>query len=243
MKRSIYLFLCTFALFLSCAQGQDLYGNPDAPVAARVYNTLIRTTNGEEMGYIIKQKLIERYVQQKEIVVTDDEIETYITKKRAFQQHDIEQREVRRKEIMAELSRDSMSKDERGKLESELRTLNELHEMDLENESQENADPKVREAEEQIAEAFIKQWKINRALYQEYGGRVIYQQGGAEPLDAYRIFLENAQKKGEFEILNKEFETDLWNYYTTDSKHSFYPDNEKEKAINTPWWLNEDTTP
>ena len=38
--------------------------------------------------------------------------------------------------------------------------------------------------------AMIRQWKINKALYKTYGGRIIYQQLGPEPLDAYRQYFE-----------------------------------------------------
>lgn len=66
----------------------------------------------------------------------------------------------------------------------------------------------------------------------------------AEPLDAYHDFFKAAQKSGEFRIINKEFEPALWSYYTTDSIHTFIPEsgNEKEHAINTPWWMMERKT-
>jgi hypothetical protein len=94
-------------------------------------------------------------------------------------------------------------------------------------------------AEALVARAFIEQWKVNRALYRQYGGRVIFQQGGAEPLDAWQQFLRGAQQTGQFRLINKEIEPTLWSYYTTNSIHRFYPEAtaEKEQAINTPWWL------
>ena len=52
--------------------------------------------------------------------------------------------------------------------------------------SEESAEDKA--ARDEIAAAFIRQWKINRALYQQYGGRIVFQQGGPEPLDAYRKY-------------------------------------------------------
>ena len=98
-----------------------------------------------------------------------------------------------------------------------------------------------REAREQIASAFIRQWKINRALYRQYGGRIIFQQGGPEPLDAYRAFLEEQQEKGAFRIADKALEAEFWKYYRTDSLHSFYPAGSRQEAqaFETPWWLTE----
>ena len=42
----------------------------------------------------------------------------------------------------------------------------------------------VEQMRRDMGRAMIRQWKLNRALYQQYGGRFIYQQLGPEPLDA-----------------------------------------------------------
>jgi hypothetical protein len=87
-----------------------------------------------------------------------------------------------------------------------------------------------RAARLEIAEAFIKQWKINRALYQQYGGRIIFQQGGPEPLDAYRAFLEERQAAGDFDILDASMAASFWRYYRDDSIHSFFERGSAEEA-------------
>ena len=89
-----------------------------------------------------------------------------------------------------------------------------------------------------MAAAFIRQWKINRALYQQYGGRIIFQQGGPEPLDAYRKFLEEQRAHGDFVIVNKELERAFWRYYLNDAMHTFYPAGSKDEAqaFETPPW-------
>jgi hypothetical protein len=98
--------------------------------------------------------------------------------------------------------------------------------------------PEDAAARLEIAGAFIQQWKINRALYQHYGGRVIYQQGGPEPLDAYRKFLEESQAKGDFRIVNPALEPGFWRYYRDESIHSFYPPGSAEErtALATAPW-------
>jgi hypothetical protein len=87
-----------------------------------------------------------------------------------------------------------------------------------------------RAARLQIAEAFIKQWKIDRALYQQYGGRIGYQQGGPEPLDAYRQFLEERQAAGDFSIAGDAMATEFWRYYRDDSIHSFFEPGSADEA-------------
>jgi hypothetical protein len=229
---------CALILFASStqAQTQDSYGKADDPVVAEVRGMQIRTSNAEEMVWVIKQKLFENYVQQHDLEATDAEIREYNAKIDGFIQQDLEKQELRRSEILKALKSDSLAASDRKQLNSELKTLNDWKK------SSESAltgkmIPEEEAAKEMVAKGFIEQWKVSRALYQQFGGRVIYQQGGAEPLDAYRKFYEDAQSKGEFKIIEKRFEPAFWDYYTTDSKHSFYPENgdEKDKAINTHW--------
>ena len=67
----------------------------------------------------------------------------------------------------------------------------------------------------------IRQWKINKALYTQYGGRIIFQQFGPEPLDAYRYYIEGRKAAGDFEIYDQVMAEKFWRYFTDDSIHSF----------------------
>jgi hypothetical protein len=87
-----------------------------------------------------------------------------------------------------------------------------------------------RAARLEIAEAFIRQWKINRALHQQYGGRIGFQQGGPEPLDAYRRFLEERQAAGDFSIDDEAMAAGFWRYYRDDSIHSFLEPGSADEA-------------
>lgn len=93
---------------------------------------------------------------------------------------------------------------------------------------------------EEIAGAFILQWKVNASLHRRYGGRIAWQQGGPDPVDAWRRFLEEHQARGDFAILRPEFEAPFWRYYRADSLHSFYPPGSTEEAqafARPPWEL------
>ena len=96
----------------------------------------------------------------------------------------------------------------------------------------------VEQMRRDMGRSMIRQWKLNRALYQQYGGRIVYQQLGPEPLDAYRQYLEERQAAGDFTIHRKTFEEAFWRYFTTDSLHDFYePGGEEEaKAFTIPPW-------
>ena len=66
---------------------------------------------------------------------------------------------------------------------------------------------------------------------------MIFQQAGAEPLDAYRDFLKEQEKNGAFKIMDKTDESEFWKYFTNDAMHKFYSKDEGAKFINTPWWM------
>jgi hypothetical protein len=100
--------------------------------------------------------------------------------------------------------------------------------------------PEADAAREQVAEAFIVQWKLNAAVYRRYGGRIAWQQGGPEPLDAWRRFLEESRARGDFTILDPGQEEEFWRYWRTDSLHSFFVRGspEEAKAFAAPPWLS-----
>jgi hypothetical protein len=81
-----------------------------------------------------------------------------------------------------------------------------------------------------MARAMIRQWKRNRALYQQYGGRIIYQQFGPEPLDAYRRYLQERQAAGDFTFYTKVFKEKFWRYFTDETMHDFYAPGSAEAA-------------
>jgi hypothetical protein len=225
------------------AQEQESYGESDAPVVAVARGVQIRTNNPDEMAYVIKQILLKHYVEEKGLQATDKEIAQLLKKKQETMQGDRKKMEARRAEIQKEMASATLEDAGRKQLEKELDSIDMMDKAMSDAESRAGT-PEFAEAETRIAEAFILQWKINQSLYRQYGGRVIYQQGGPEPLDAYRKFLEAAQQSGDFSISKKDFESALWNYYTTDNIHKFFPEsgNEKDQAINTPWWLMEKKT-
>ena len=67
----------------------------------------------------------------------------------------------------------------------------------------------------------VMQWKINKSLYDQYGGRIIYQQLGPEPLDAYRRFLKQREAEGAFTIHDPTLAESFWHYFTDETIHDY----------------------
>ena len=86
-----------------------------------------------------------------------------------------------------------------------------------------------------LAEAAVKGWKFDRALYKQYGGTVIFQQSNPlEPVGAYRKFLEEHEGKRSFEILDPALREAFWAYYTGEQEMVVPP---AEVNYEIPWWL------
>lgn len=96
----------------------------------------------------------------------------------------------------------------------------------------------IEEMETSMAISTIRQWKINKALHEEYGGRIVYQQLGPEPLDAYREFLESRQAEGAFEIYDPVMADAFRSYFTDDSRHDFMEPGSADanNAFSAPFW-------
>jgi len=228
--------LAGFCLALP-SHAQESYGDPDAPVAGKALGTVVRTQDAEELRYVILKRLTDQYAQQRGIVVTQSEKDAYVKAVRDALQRDREQQLARRDELNRKLAAGGLSAAERKALASELDAANKLLAALGDPDLGATAPEELR-AREEIAAAFIRQWKINRALYHQYGGRIIFQQGGPEPLDAYRRFLEERQARGDFIILNKDLEAAFWRYYLNDAIHSFYVPGSREEAqaLEVPPW-------
>jgi len=232
------LLACSLLATLVPGCAHETYGDPKVPVAGEVLGTVIHTQDAEELRYVVLSRLTDRYADEKGIAVTQAEKQAYVKHVREALDEDRRRQAARRDELTRKLAAGGLSEVERVKLTSELDSVNRFLAALGETGPGATRDPEETQAREQVAASFIRQWKINQALYQQYGGRIIFQQGGPEPLDAYRIFLEERQARGDFEILNKDLETAFWRYYRTDSLHSFYRPGSKEatEAFAAPFW-------
>jgi hypothetical protein len=219
------LFACSVAA--GCAH--STYGDPAVPVAGKVLGTVVHTRDAEELRYVVLRQLTDRYAREQGIVVTPAEKDAYVRHVQEALAKDRAQKAARRAELASRLTAGGLSDAERSRLAAEVATLDDFLAA-LGDAGAAKADPQEEEARQQVAAAFILQWKINRALYRQYGGRIIFQQGGPEPLDAYRKWLEESAVRGDFKVDDKGLEAGFWRYYRDDGIHSFYRSGSKEEA-------------
>lgn len=86
-----------------------------------------------------------------------------------------------------------------------------------------------------MAEQFVLVWKTSRAMYEKFGGTVIFQQANPfEPIGAYRTFLESEEKAGAFRIMDAELARSFWKDYLPPYQF-IVPPNEVDYSV--PWWM------
>ena len=208
----------------------ESYGKAEDPLVAEVLGMEIRTKDVSLMQAVIGQKLLEKYAAEQKIEVSEKEIDLHIANLDAFMAEDRKKRETQLLETQEKLKSNSLSAEEKKNLLSSLKVLKSLQEMEIKEDKEKAMDPEgLLKDKQTVAEMFIKQTLINKALYKQYGGRIIFQQMGAEPYDAMHKFLKEKEKNGSFKIIDKSFEAPFWNYYADESKHSFYEKGSKEE--------------
>jgi heat shock protein HslJ len=216
----------------------EMQHSNEAPVAATVLGEEIRTDDAAEMQQAILKALFERYEAEKGIAATDAEIDAFVGSLDRAKEEDIADRSKRLAEMDRRLESGELDAAAKAALEEERKRLAEFVE-DLESSDELSAEEAAQATEmrRSFAREMITHWKLNRALYEQYGGRIIGQQLGPEPLDAYREFLEEQQTDGAFEIHREEFSDEFWRYFTDDSMHSFIdPDSDEGRVFEKPPW-------
>ncbi len=208
----------------------ESYGKVEDPLVAEVLGMEIRTKDVSTMQAVIGQKLLEKYAKQHKIEVLQKDIDLYIANLDAFMEKDRKSREAELLQTQEKLKSSSLSTEEKENLLSNLKVLESLQKMEVQEDKEKVKDPDAAlEGQQTVAKMFIKQRLINKALYKQYGGRIIAQQMGAEPYDAMHKFLKEEEKNGSFKIIDKSFEAPFWSYYADESKHSFYKKGSKEE--------------
>ncbi|MCZ6863880.1 MAG: hypothetical protein O7I42_27125, partial [Alphaproteobacteria bacterium] len=145
-------------------------------------------------------------------------------------------------EVRKKLAKSDLPASERARLEQHLETFEKAiaHELDERRSSETipNYDAMRRRSGERAGKVMIRQWKVNKALYVKYGGRVIFQQAGFEPVDAYRTFAAELEERNAVEILDPSFPAPfsrLREYL--DMPHQYMPKEDADRYFEKPWWL------
>ena len=245
MKQTVLTISLGLATVWCAAEPRPTAGpGSNSVVIAVVCGQVISRQDQPRLDGMIFETLLEKFARENKITPTEAELDAFTRgtdEQRKDHQQELEQDlpELRRELQSTTLpERDRKDKEELLRLtERALSSFREIQSL-----SRDQAD-ELRLLNRRRAEQFVLRWKINQALYRKYGGRVIFQQAGLEPLDAYRDVLRDQERTGAFIIVDKDSEKEFWRYFTTESMHQFLPAEEAARSMETLGWLWEKQPP
>jgi hypothetical protein len=226
--------LASFIIILLSCQGvisQETERDSTNKIIAEIQGRKITLSEKNNLTRLIFGELLKQFAGQNKIEATESDIDAFINKIKDAGKAQILKMEETQKRIISELNDSSLNESDRKRKQMNLQ----MTEKRLNSMKSDMQQP-VKEETRQLAIGFIKSWKTNKALYEIYGGRVIFQQNGPEPISAYTEFLKEHEKNGTFRFMDKDSEKSFW-YYFLYEKHRFYSKEDGEKFIKTPWWL------
>ena len=87
----------------------------------------------------------------------------------------------------------------------------------------------------EIATKQVIQFQTEKAMYEEFGGRVIFRQSNPQmPIDAYNKVLSRYRDAGNLTIIDEDLRDAFWDAFTPPFQYEIAPEN---VDFNQPWWL------
>ena len=180
---------------------------------------------------LINGLLMSKFAEDNAIEASDEEIAAFLDRMAEDRSQSLLDFEAERAE-QAEALDGAVDPEERERIQDHLEAL----ELAIAGISQSHrAGPEVWRP---IGKRWVERWKLDKALFDRYGGRAHYQQVGVQPFDAVIRFLEEQEASGAFRILDESYEDAFWAYWRSDG-HTFIPEEEAAVLLAIPWWLME----
>lgn len=87
----------------------------------------------------------------------------------------------------------------------------------------------------EIAAKQVMQYQAEKAMYEEFGGRVIFRQSNPQmPIDAYSTLLSRYRDAGKLNIVDEDLREAFWDVFTPPFQYEVAPEN---IDFTQPWWL------
>jgi len=178
-------------------------GAPAAEVVATVLGQditrhEIAAADGERTGDtklydLVWRRVSRHYIEHHGLAATDAEITEATAYHREFERKDRAQRARKLVELNQRLAANDLKPGERAKLEEFRAVLARLAQRDAENDGLPPPDPS---RQGKLLVPWIEMWKMNRAIYQQYGGVVALTRFGPDPKGARAALVADYERRG-----------------------------------------------
>ena len=205
MKHMLTVGLLVLAVSCFAENDSPKAGTTDTDVIAVVLGKKITTGEKDKLNGLIFSALLQQYAKDNKIEPSEAELDAFVAKLVEMEKQSQAKDEADRAQLRQQLQSTSLSDQDRKEKESRLQTIERILKSTQEaKEMSKGMEDQMRLMKRQIAQQFVKSWKINKALYAQYGGRVIFQQ--AEIRGVRHKFLTFNHAKHAFKsIKNKKF--------------------------------------
>ena len=146
---------------------------------------------------LIWPRIVGHYVAGHGLAATPAEVEEALAYHREFERKDRAQRARKLEELDRRLTVDSLGPEERAWLQEFQATLQRLASFDLE---QDRVPPQDREHPQAFLAPWVEMWKMNRAIYERYGGVVALGEFGPSPHGARAALIADYERQGLLEL-------------------------------------------
>jgi len=212
-------------------------GRPPADPAKPPPVEELQRWRGERLRALVWSAVFEDYAREHNIVVSEAEIASNIRSQERTRERLQREREAQRAALQKELAAPTLEEGRRAAAQLHLDMIERIRAFDAQRD-RELRDParraQLEAAERMIAQQWVRSWKINQALYHEFGGRIVFQQAGWEPLDAYRKLFDRYAGRKAFVVHDPSLRAAVYGYFD----HKFvYADEARAKFyFEKPWW-------
>lgn len=190
---------------------------------------------------LIYSALKERLLKEMDMEPTEAEIQSFSDFLKKSQAAHLEEFRSRREEVLKKLQSSDLSEAQRTGQEDHLKTLDNLIEQEIKLKEEEKLIPNYEDVKRQslnrVAAVMVTNWKFNKALYEKYGGRIIFQQAGLEPIDACKEFLNEHIKDETYKILDSQYDSVFDRFYEYfEMGHTYLDKKDGDQYFDKPWW-------
>jgi hypothetical protein len=178
---------------------------------------------------LIWPRIAGHYVARQGLAATAAELEEILAYHRDFERRDRAQRARKLEDLDRRLAADNLEAGERTWLQEFQATLQRLALNDLE---EDRMPPQDREHLQAFLAQWVEMWKLNRAIYERYGGVVALSGIGPSPHGARAALIADYERQGLLEFADASLREDVYAMLSHPPSMVVPPD----RVDFTPYW-------
>jgi hypothetical protein len=178
---------------------------------------------------LIWPRIAGHYVARQRLAATPGELEEILAYHREFERRDRAQRARKLEDLDRRLAADSLEAGERSWLQEFQATLQRLALNDLE---EDRMPPQDREHLQAFLAQWVEMWKLNRAIFERYGGVVELSRLGHSPHGARAALIADYERQGLLEFADASLREDVYALLSRPPSMVVPPD----RVDFTPYW-------